>query len=763
MEIPTLYVDVLFPLALDAAYTYSVPQSLFEDVAVGKRVLAPLGIRKWYAGIIVRVHQTKPEYKLKPIRRVLDKLPIVDEKQLEMWRWTADYYLCNYGEVMKAALPSGLKLDAYQTDVEFSDQQWDELIAAAYKPRWEFIYHLDLEVLQAQQVKLNRSKAKLKLLGFCVQFNSPLGFDRRTLLEGSGVNSNVLRDCIASGFLREEKVEVSRLDRSALPLKALPELSHGQEQSISEIQKAFESKSVVLLNGVTSSGKTEIYIRLMHQCISEGKKVLYLVPEIALTAQLIQRLKAVFGYRVGVYHSKFSDQERVEVYLAQTGTANIPSFPILLGVRSSVFLPYDDLGLVIVDEEHENSYKQTDPAPRYNARDLSIMLASKYGAKVLLGSATPAVESYYNTLQGKYTLVELTERFGGVSMPKIELVDMKQARKDKAASAHFSHRLLQAIRDAVAKGEQVILFQNRRGYSPYLECPTCGYVPSCSACNVKLTYHKNDRQLVCHYCGQTHTAVYVCPHCKITSMELKGYGTERVEEELLEQLPHLRIARMDLDTTRSRDAFQRIVSDFENHQLDVLIGTQMITKGLDFSKLSLVGVLNADNLLNYPDFRSGERSFQLLSQVAGRAGRRELQGLVIIQTSMPSHSILQQVLNQDYVHFYHRQAEERIDFLYPPFVRLIQLTLKHKDEIILAEVADVIAKDLRKTMSAFILGPERPIIDKIQHYFLRRILIKIPKEASLSTAKAMLKARLEQQLSQRRYKSVKVVLDVDPL
>lgn len=519
----------------------------------------------------------------------------------------------------------------------------------------------------------------------------------------------------------------------------------------------------MLLNGVTSSGKTEIYIRLMDECLNQGKKVLYLVPEIALTAQLIQRLKAVFGHRVGVYHSRFTDDERVEVYLAQSGSGQIPAFPILLGVRSSVFLPYEDLGLVIVDEEHETSYKQVDPAPRYNARDLSIMLAAKCGAKVLLGSATPAVESYYNTLQGKYALVELTERFGGVSMPRIELVDMKQARKDKATSAHFSHRLLQAIRDTVAGGEQVILFQNRRGYSPYLECPTCGYVPSCTSCNVKLTYHKNDRQLVCHYCGQTHPAVYVCPHCKITSMELKGYGTERVEEELLEHLPHLRVGRMDLDTTRNRDAFQRIVADFENHQLDVLIGTQMITKGLDFSRLSLVGVLNADNLLNYPDFRSGERSFQLLSQVAGRAGRRADQGLVLIQTSMPAHSILQQVLLQDYVNFYHAQTEERTDFLYPPFTRLIQLTLKHKNEALLVEFSDVMANDLKKNLSAFVLGPERPVIDKIQHYFLRRFLIKIPKEVSLSSAKSILRGRLSHYLSLDKYKSVKMVLDVDPL
>lgn len=757
------YVDVLFPLAVDAVYTYAVPEDCREQVSVGKRVLAPLGARKWYAGIIVRVHEQKPDYRLKYIRRVLDRKPIVKEQQLDLWRWTADYYACTLGEVMKAALPTGLKLDALQHGESYSDAQWDEIIQETFKPRFELRYHLDANTLEEKQAVLDRSKAKKRCLAFCVQYPSADGWERSVLLEGSGVSPSVLKACVEEGFLRETRREVSRLKQAIEAMSELPSLSDAQEEAYQKIEAGFEEKQVVLLQGITASGKTEIYIRLINDCLNRGKKVLYLVPEIALTAQLIQRLKAVFGDRVGVYHSKFSDQERAEVYLAQAGVGVVPPFPVLLGVRSSVFMPFDGLGLVIVDEEHDTSYKQTDPSPRYNARDLSIVLATAFGAKVLLGSATPAVESYYNAKQGKYALVELLERFGGVSLPRIELVDMKQARKDQATSAHFSHHLLSAIGDAVAQGEQVILFQNRRGYSPYLECPTCGYVPSCSACNVKLTYHKQDRTLVCHYCGQSHPMLHTCPQCKITAMELKGYGTERVEEELKLHLPHLRVGRMDLDTTRRKDAFVRIVAAFENHELDVLIGTQMITKGLDFSRLRLVGVLNADNLLNYPDFRAGERSFQLLSQVAGRAGRRSEQGLVLVQTAMPAHSILQQVLKQDYTDLYLRQMEERADFLYPPFVRLIQVTLKHANDCLLEEGSRCVADELRSRLPAYVLGPERPVIDKVQHLFLRRLLIKVPKETSLSGVKRHLKETMKQFRQHESYKNIQWVLDVDPL
>jgi primosomal protein N' (replication factor Y) len=594
-----------------------------------------------------------------------------------------------------------------------------------------------------------------------INFSSPFQVQKKLLLEKTQATDAVLKACAGKKIFELVQHEVSRLDSSdeADEAEQMPVLSAAQQRAFDEIKNHFSEKQVALLHGVTSSGKTEIYMHLIEEALTQGKQVLYMLPEIALTAQLINRLKKVFR-SVGVYHSKFSDAQRVEVYQNLLKNADKPT--LILGVRSSLFLPFSNLGLVIVDEEHENTYKQQDPAPRYHARDTAIVMAARHGAKALLGSATPSIESYSNAISGKYGLVELFERYGKVELPEVQIVNVSFQRKQKNGG-HFSPLLLKEVEDALVKKEQVILFQNRRGFSPYVECKECGWIPQCEHCNVSLTYHKRTNQLVCHYCGFTIAMPHVCLACGGSHLETKGFGTEKVEEELQLIFPHAVVERMDLDTTRTRSAYERIISDFENRNIDILVGTQMVTKGLDFDNVSLVGILNADNLLSFPDFRAGERSYQLMSQVAGRAGRRGKRGRVLVQTVQPRHEILQHVLHGDYKGMYASQMSERHDFLYPPFTRLIKITMKHRDEKTLFHAAKVANQSLRNIFAHRISPPVIPLINRVHNRYIINFLLKIEREKSTEKAKLLIKDIFAQIMHIAEFKQVEIITDVDPM
>lgn len=820
-----LFIDVILPLALNT-FTYSVPENLANEVAFGKRVVVQFGKKKIYTALVVRLHHEKPEnYETKEITSVLDQRPIVNSRQMEFWQWIAKYYMCTIGEVMKAAIPSGMKLESETKvslnkdfdnleSIEIDEIPYFELISTkgtisidelykldskskvihivnslltkeavviseslmhTYKQRQEdfvcpaFDLNNSQAVDRAFQILNNAPKQQQLFLNFIKLYTEQKkdgepfsAIAKKKLLNISGESGQILKSLIEKNVLKIIRENVSRLQKTNGKISPIKSLNEHQQTAINQIRECFVQKNICLLHGITGSGKTEIYIHLIDETIRSGRQVLYLLPEIALTAQIINRLKNVFGDKVGIYHSKFSDNERVETWTNICDESNANNYQLVLGVRSSIFLPFSNLGLIIVDEEHETSYKQFDPAPRYNARDAAMILAQMHSAKVLLGTATPAIETYFNAQCGKYGLVNLTKRHREIELPEIEIVNLVDARKRKQMHSHFSSRLLEKIKLALDAKEQIILFQNRRGFSPYLECKTCGHIPKCKYCDVSLTYHKFSNSLVCHYCGYTIYNNGKCEACQSVEMETQGFGTEKIEDDIKIFFPDARVARMDLDTTRAKDAYTSLISQFEKHEIDILIGTQMISKGLDFDNVSLVGILNADSILNMPDFRAFERGFQLMTQVAGRAGRSAKRGSVIIQTSSPQHSVIANVLAHDYQSLFASQIDERQRFKYPPFYRLIRISIKHKDQPIVDSASASLVEGLRNVFGDRILGPEYPPINRIQNLFIKNILIKIEKSASFAQAKDLIAKYIDIVRTTKQFKSINIIINVDP-
>ena len=816
------YVDVIVPLPIASQYTYSLPSDLEESVQEGCRVVVSFGRKKFYTAIVTRVHYVAPDgYETKDIEEVLDTSPVLLPRQFLFWEWLSSYYLCTLGDVYKAAMPSGMKiesetvvvyndefealqplgdseqrvLDLLSTDKEQCITQLQRAVGLKnilpvvkrllekeaifvkedlkrnYKPRTEARVRLvdrqlDDEGMRKLFDTMGRAKKQLALLMKYVELSGWAGrseflkeVTKKTLLEKSGTTASVFNGLVDKGIFEVYYQEIGRLDKSEVATLESNALNPAQQEAFRAILDNFHQKNVCLLHGVTSSGKTEIYIHLIQEVLKTGKQVLYLLPEIALTTQITERLKRVFGKRLGVYHSKFPDAERVEIWKKQLGEEE---YDVILGVRSSIFLPFKRLGLVIVDEEHENTYKQQDPAPRYHARSSAIMLASMYGAKVLLGTATPSVESYFNATTGKYGLVELKERYKDIQLPHIERVDIKELARQKRMQGPFSPLLVKEIHDALERKEQVILFQNRRGFAPMMECHTCSWVPKCKNCDVSLTYHKGLNQLTCHYCGCTYQVPKSCPACGGVELMNRGFGTERIEDDIQLIFPTARVARMDLDTTRTRSAYEKIIADFEQGKTDILIGTQMVSKGLDFQHVSVVGILNADTMLNYPDFRSYERAFQLMAQVAGRAGRKNKQGLVILQTKSPDLPVIHQVMRNDYEQLYYDQLAERQLFRYPPYYRLIYVYLKHRNESVLDLAADVMAALLRTGLGDRVLGPDKPPIARIQTLYIKKMIVKVEQTASMAKVRDYLLAVQRSIIEDERFRSLIVYYDVDP-
>lgn len=817
------YIDVIVPLPLGGTFTYSVPDEWADAVRIGMRVVVPFGKKKMYTAIVSIIHTHKPEllYEVKDVICLLDHQPVLRYPQLKFWEWIGAYYQAYPGDVYQAAVPAGLKLESetrvcinpdFEAEHILSEKEQrildalsdgkpvnvaelnkvteirdvlptlkillekgavevSEELTEKFRAKTDTFVRLSEDARREENLRrifdeLGRAKKQLDVLMMYIDLSKCLiptkqrEVTRKELLEKSGASSAVLAALVERGVLETYLKEIGRLDISDLPTNAVYALNEFQQTALSSIEKQFKEKPVVLLHGVTSSGKTEIYIHLIQKVLDEGKQVLYLVPEIALTTQLTSRLKRVFGKRLGVYHSKFSDAERVEIW---NNVLNDKSYEVIIGVRSSIFLPFRQLGLVIVDEEHESSYKQYDPAPRYNARNAAIVLASMHGAKTLLGTATPSIESYFNAETGKYGLVELHQRHEEMQLPEIVVVDTKEAYHKKRMEGHFSDVLLEKIAKALGNNEQIILFQNRRGYAPYIECKGCAYVPKCKNCDVSLTVHKVFNTLTCHYCGYTEPIPTICPVCKTPNLNTKGFGTEKIEDEIRQIFPDARVSRMDLDTTRSKKSYEKLITDFENHKVDILIGTQMVTKGLDFEHVSLVGILNADNMLNFPDFRAHERAYQLMAQVSGRAGRKNKRGLVVLQTSQPEHTVIGQVIRNDYAAMYKLQTEERKQFKYPPYFRMIQVTLRHKDVHVLQQAAFTLAGQLRAIFGSRVLGPIDPVVSRIQNLFIKQIILKIENEASPAKAKEMLQHASDELLTQPRFKAVRIGLDVDPV
>jgi primosomal protein N' (replication factor Y) len=734
-------------------FTYSVPQSLEGQVIRGVRVLVPLGRNKTYVGIISEVHDKKPEgYQTKDILQVLDSSPILLDAQLHLWQWIADYYMSPIGEVFKAAFPAGLKAeDGYRPRTE-------TYIELSQKFRNEAAIHVALNMLQRASKQLTAFIDYLALSGW--DKNEPQEITRDELLN-QGHSLPTLAALVKRGLLQTYEREVGRLNLGGEPcFENIKPLSQVQQDAFNKIQFSFLKKNVTLLHGVTSSGKTEIYIHLIRQTLEQKKQVLYLLPEIALTVQMMERLQRVFGNRLGIYHSKYSDAERVEIWQKQLSTH---PYDVILGARSAVFLPFQDLGLVIVDEEHETSYKQQDPMPRYHARSAAIMLAQMFGAKTLLGTATPSLETYHNAKTGKFGIVELFQRYQGIELPEIQIVDIKDLQHRKMMNGPFSPLLLSKVREALERGEQVILFQNRRGYAPVVECKQCGWVPHCQHCDVSLTFHRHLNQLSCHYCGYTYQVPTECPNCGCIHLQTRGYGTEKIEAEVHDIFPEARIARMDLDTTRSRQAYERIIGDFSSGRTNLLIGTQMISKGLDFDKVSVVGILNADSMLNYPDFRAYEHAFMMMSQVGGRAGRRGKRGLVILQTKSPELPLIQQVVHNDYAAFYRLLIAERQQFKYPPFYRLIYVFLKHRDDRTVETASIEMVSRLRQWFGARALGPDKPSVSKVKSLSIRKLVLKFEPGINMSEVRKYLALAQQQMLQDKRYSSLQIYFDVDPL
>lgn len=754
------YVDVILPLPLEGTFTYSVPESMVAQVRMGVRVLVPLGRSKTYTAMAMRLHSEKPEFETRPIIQVIDAEPVLIEQQLHLWQWISTYYMSPIGDVFKAALPAGLKAE------ENYRPKTVRCVTLPANLRSEQSLHMALTILKRALKQHQTFSTYLELSHWSeIDGETPpahiaeIACDE--LQNAANASDAVLRQLIQRNFLELYHREVGRLNTTGEyhPERIQP-LSPAQQATEDSIQKQFNEKNVVLLHGVTSSGKTEIYIHLIKKAIDEGKQVLYLLPEIALTVQMTRRLQNVFGSRLGIYHSKYSDAERVEIWKKQLSSE---PYDVILGARSAVFLPFTRLGLVIVDEEHETSFKQQDPAPRYHARSTAIMLARMYeGAKVLLGTATPSMESYHNACTGKYGYVQLTTRYKDVAMPEIRVVDTKDLYHRKMMRGAFSPDLLEAMRTALRNKKQVLLFQNRRGFAPMVECKVCGWVPKCKNCDVSLTYHRSMNLLTCHYCGYTYPVPKQCPNCESTELLGRGYGTEKIEDRVRELFPEARIARMDLDTTRSAGAYGRIIDDFSCGRTDILIGTQMITKGLDFSGVTVVGILNADTMLNYPDFRAYEQAFQMLSQVSGRAGRRDERGLVILQTKSADLPVIQQVVAGDFQTFARDLLEERSMFRYPPFYHLVYVYLRHRNEQLVDSAAIEMASRLRQAFADRVLGPDKPAVARVKTESIRKIVIKLEQGINLPLARQCMAEARTQLLQDKRYAAMTVFFDVDP-
>ena len=754
------YVDVILPLPLEGTFTYSVPEPMVAQVRMGVRVLVPLGRSKTYTAMAVRLHSEKPEFETRPIIQVIDAEPVLIEQQLRLWQWISTYYMSPIGDVFKAALPAGLKAE------ENYRPKTVRCVTLPANLRSEQSLHMALTILKRALKQHQTFSTYLQLSHWSeIDGETPpahiaeIACDE--LQNAANASDAVLRQLIQRNFLELYHREVGRLNTTGEyhPERIQP-LSPAQQAAEDSIQEQFNEKNVVLLHGVTSSGKTEIYIHLIKKALDEGKQVLYLLPEIALTVQMTRRLQNVFGSRLGIYHSKYSDAERVEIWKKQLSS---DPYDVILGARSAVFLPFTRLGLVIVDEEHETSFKQQDPAPRYHARSTAIMLARMYeGAKVLLGTATPSMESYHNACTGKYGYVQLTTRYKDVAMPEIRVVDTKDLYHRKMMRGAFSPDLLEAMRTALSNKKQVLLFQNRRGFAPMVECKVCGWVPKCKNCDVSLTYHRSMNLLTCHYCGYTYPVPKQCPNCESTELLGRGYGTEKIEDRVRELFPEARIARMDLDTTRSAGAYGRIIDDFSCGRTDILIGTQMITKGLDFSGVTVVGILNADTMLNYPDFRAYEQAFQMLSQVSGRAGRRDERGLVILQTKSADLPVIQQVVAGDFQTFAHDLLEERSMFRYPPFYHLVYVYLRHRNEQLVDSAAIEMASRLRQAFADRVLGPDKPAVARVKTESIRKIVIKLEQGINLPLARQCMAEARTQLLQDKRYAAMTVFFDIDP-
>lgn len=813
----TYFVDVLLPLAIRNAYTYRVPHEWGAQVEAGKRVVVQFGKNKIYAGLVYRVHEKAPErYEAKYILDVLDDLPVVAPEQFALWEWMAQYYMCTLGEVMQAALPSALKLasetkitaanidgvdrlslhekehlilDALDISPELRvsdiikllgqktvfpilkrlfDQGLiliSEEIAERYKPKRKTYLVLADEYADDTGRRsllegLNRApKQQDAVLAYLQLSKTNTHVSRKELMEASGAGAGAISALVDKGVFEARERVVSRLGGADVEIAGEFELSEPQTVALGEIQAAFAQQDVALLHGVTASGKTQLYIRLIEEAIAAGKHALYLLPEIALTTQVTERLRLHFGDKLGVYHSRFSDNERAEVWHKVLKG----EYEVVIGARSAIFLPFSDLGLVVVDEEHEVSYKQYDPAPRYHARDSAIYLAHLYGAKVLLGSATPSVESYYNAKSGKYGLVKLDRRYGDSVLPAIEVIDIKGEAAAGKMMTYFSASMLEEISRAIERREQVILFQNRRGHTPMLQCRTCGVVTKCIHCDVSLTFHKSSGKMHCHYCGYTEDLAKQCAACGSAHIESKGYGTQRIEEELELLLPNARIGRLDLDSTRGKHGFDRVLAAFDDHEYDILVGTQMVAKGLDFGKVSLIGIINADPMINYPDFRAFERAFSMFAQVGGRAGRRDAVGKVLVQTYTPNHRVIKQVIDNDYEGMFMAEVTERKHYAYPPFYRLINIDLKHKDQQVSANAAARLAVLLREQLGGRVLGPEVPLVGRVRNYYIHSILLKIERTGvSMAKVKDAVKELIHFFSANKENKGVRIQVDVDP-
>jgi primosomal protein N' (replication factor Y) len=748
------FADIILPLAVRGRFTYRIPDNIAEKVSPGVMVTVQFGGRKIYSGIVCSVHDNMPE--IKNIKSIIDisyKTPLINEYQLKLWQWISEYYLCSEGEVMKAAVPSEISLNNFrprlETFIKFSGKFTEDELAEV------------LDKLKKAPRQHDILSSYIRLTGYSTA-TEILPLSKSFLLSESHSSAGILDILIEKGIFTSVSQPVSRIAEADSYKERIKQLSEAQSVAFGSIKSQFGEKDIVLLHGVTSSGKTEIYIHLIEEQLKKGKQVLYMLPEIALTTQIILRLKRHFGAVTGVYHSRFGDPEKVEIWKRVANNDPLNSYRLILGVRSSLFLPFYNLGLIIVDEEHDGSYKQHDPAPRYHARDSAIMLAALHGAKTILGSASPSVESYNNAVNGKYGLTELKERFGLIKLPTIILSNTREAYRKKLMVSHFTPELLQAMDDALSKEEQIILFQNRRGFSPYIECSECGWIPQCFQCAVNLTYHKGIGKLVCHYCGYTTNMPSKCGNCNSTGMVTRGFGTEKIEDEIKIVFPEARVARMDQDTTRNKNSFNKLIMAFEERRIDILIGTQMISKGLDFENLTVVGILNADNLLNYPDFRAHERSFQLMEQVSGRAGRRQKQGKVIIQTSDPANKIIRLVLRHDYVSMFRMQAEERMTFNYPPFCRMVKISVKHKDRTQLNYYSDILGHDLKEIFGKRVLGPESPVISLVQLWYIKTILIKIEREKPPVKAKQLIMNAIGRLEKKAGASALKIAVDVDP-
>lgn len=772
------YVEVILPLPLEGTFTYVVPDALLDKVVPCVRLLVPFGKTKTYIGICDTYPSDHPNnnddndgIEYKAILAILDDGPVLLPQQLQLWHWIANYYMSPIGDVYKAALPSGLKgEDSYKPHTE-------EYVCLGKQFRGEQELHIALDGLARATKQQKVLMSYLELSGIAnvpelvstdvtqtdnKQHNQLRAVSKDELRNTTHCSLAIINSLIEKGILQTYRKEVSRLNNGydKLQPNAIHALNDAQTIAYDKILLQMMAHNVTLLHGVTSSGKTEIYIHLIFKALQEHKQVLYLLPEIALTVQITNRLRCVFGNKLGIYHSRYNDEERVEIWQKQL--SNEP-YEVILGARSAVFLPFQRLGLVIIDEEHENSFKQQDPAPRYHARSVAIVLAQMYGAKTLLGTATPSIESYRNAQLGKYGLVTLSQRYKDIQLPTIEVVDIKDLRRRKLMSGPFSPRLIAAVRNALQRGEQAILFQNRRGFAPMIECRTCGWVPHCPNCDVSLTYHKSMNVLTCHYCGYTERVPEQCPNCESKDIKGRGYGTEKIEDEIMEVFPDARIARMDLDTTRTKNAYERLINDFSAGKTNLLIGTQMVSKGLDFDHVSVVGILDADNMLNYPDFRAYEHAFTMMAQVSGRAGRKGKQGLVILQTRNPELPVIQQVVNNSYTAFYKSQLEERTAFHYPPFFHLIYIYIKHRNNDIVESASMELGSRIRKIFGNRVLGPDKPTVARVKTLHIRKIMLKLENGIDYKLAKQYLRSIRDTMMKEKRYGALTIYFDVDPL